>query len=177
MIKIQGTRDLERVAAQLTVAGNVELRRQMLRNIRVAVEPVKPLIRQEALTTLPKSGGLNELVAAAPISIGATISPKTATVKVGISSGRKSKAAKNAQAALARSRRDRGESSAGWIVRDLRSIDNGRARHPVFGDRDRWSDTAVKPGFFTRPCEKFAPVVRAACAVTVKETALAAGFK
>lgn len=41
--------------------------------------------------------------------------------------------------------------------------DQGILSHPVFGDRAKWVDQAshVRPGFFTDPCTKAAPDIRA----------------
>jgi hypothetical protein len=172
-IKIEGTEQLERVSAQLLAAGNVELRKQMLKNIRVSVAPVKPLIRQEALRTLPRSGGANEWVASSTISVGATVSPKTATVAVRASQTRSAVKAKKARAKAA------GKTYRGASTHNLKAIDAGNLRHPTFGRRNlnAWFDEAVKPGFFTRPCKLMAPSVLIACNLTVTETAAAAGFE
>jgi hypothetical protein len=35
--------------------------------------------------------------------------------------------------------------------RDVRSIDAGRLRHPLFGNRGNWYTTRVRPGFVDRP--------------------------
>ena len=32
---------------------------------------------------------------------------------------------------------------------DLRSLDEGRLRHPLFGDREHWYQQNLKPGWFT----------------------------
>lgn len=45
----------------------------------------------------------------------------------------------------------RGRAKSGKSL-DIRSIDEGLVRHPVFGDRDYWKDQKVPPGFFTRAC-------------------------
>lgn len=170
MIKIEGTQQLEDLSAKLLAAGNVELRKQMLKNIRVSVAPVKPLIIAEARGTLPHSGGANEWVASSKISIGATVSPRTATVAVRASNTSSAIKAKKARAKAA------GKKYGGNAMHNLKAIDGGVLRHPVFGNREVWADTKVKPGFFTRPCKLMAPTVWAACNLTVTETAIAAGF-
>lgn len=170
MIKIEGTEQLEKVAAQLTEAGNKVLRRQMLKNLRIAVEPVKPAITHEVMTTLPKEGGANQWVASAPLSVGATASVKGATVAVRMRQPHAEIAAKKQRAKAA------GKTYRGTAQHNLRAINAGVLRHPLFGNRDHWFTTRVKPGFFSRPCEAAAPVIRAACQITVMETAAAAGF-
>jgi hypothetical protein len=172
VIKIEGTEQLERVAEQLAAAGNVELRKRMMVNLRGAVAPVKPLIVAEARGTLPHTGGANEWVASAKIAVGATVSPKTAIVAVRMRqpNAAKSRASKNARAA--------GKRFKGSTTHDLVAINAGTLRHPTYGNRGpgMWFDTEVKPGFFTRPCTLMAPAIRAACNITIAETAAAAGF-
>jgi hypothetical protein len=43
----------------------------------------------------------------------------------------------------------------------LGSIDQGRVKHPVFGNRKAWAVTNIQPGIITDPQEKAAPAVRA----------------
>lgn len=38
--------------------------------------------------------------------------------------------------------------------RDVRSIDAGRLRHPLYGNRGRWYTTRVRPGFVDRPVRR-----------------------
>lgn len=44
----------------------------------------------------------------------------------------------------------------------LRRLDQGRLRHPVFGNRDKWVDQLVTPGWWTRPTEAAVPAVQRA---------------
>lgn len=44
--------------------------------------------------------------------------------------------------------------------RELGRLEAGRMRHPLWGNRRHWFDQSVKPGFWTKPLEKGAPVVR-----------------
>ncbi len=39
-------------------------------------------------------------------------------------------------------------------LRDVRSINAGRIRHPLFGNRRRWYTTQVRPGFVDRPVDR-----------------------
>ena len=79
-------------------------------------------------------------------------------------------AAKKARAKAA------GKKYKGNASHNLAAINSGTLRHPLFGNRDYWYDTPVKPGFFTRPCQLTAPGIRAGCEIAVARTALAAGF-
>lgn len=170
MIKIEGTEQLERVSARLLEAGNVALQKQMLRNLRVSVQPVKPLIRAEALRTLPHAGGANVWVASSKVTVGATVAAKGANVVVRAAQPNGAVKAKKARAKAA------GKTYRGSATHNLTAIDQGVLRHPTYG-HNPWKDTAVKPGFFTRPCKLMAPSVLVACNLTVTETAAAAGFE
>lgn len=61
--------------------------------------------------------------------------------------------------------------------RKVRLVDDGRLNHPVFaeGPRSGWDwvtqTDGMKPGFFTEPCEKAAPDIRAHVLAAMDETA------
>jgi hypothetical protein len=38
--------------------------------------------------------------------------------------------------------------------RDVATVDRGRLRHPLYGNRGRWFTTHVRPGFVDRPARK-----------------------
>jgi hypothetical protein len=44
----------------------------------------------------------------------------------------------------------------------IKQMDEGRVRHPVFGNRSNWAVQSVRPGWWTRPTEKVGPEVRQA---------------
>jgi hypothetical protein len=46
----------------------------------------------------------------------------------------------------------RGRAKGGQTL-DLKSINDGLVRHPVFGNKEHWVDQQVPSGFFTRACE------------------------
>lgn len=139
----------ERLAVQLK-AGEKAMLNLVRRNVRVATAPAAAAIRAEALGTLPRSGGLNEWVAAAKITTSTPIGPKFTGVTI----------------------RDRSKGH------DLKSIDAGVVRHRVYGKwRKNTPAQNVPPGFFTRPVVKLAPAVAAACYAAAVEAAHIAGFK
>lgn len=57
--------------------------------------------------------------------------------------------------------------------RKVQQLDEGVLHHPLYGDRDRWflQLKAMKPGFFTDPCEKAGPQVRDKITAAMRETA------
>jgi hypothetical protein len=43
---------------------------------------------------------------------------------------------------------------------DVRSLDRGRLRHPLYGNRRHWYDQKVTPGWFTKTLQRQAERVR-----------------
>ena len=44
----------------------------------------------------------------------------------------------------------------------IKQMDEGRVRHPVFGNRAAWATQSVRSGWWTKPTEKVGPEVRQA---------------
>lgn len=44
----------------------------------------------------------------------------------------------------------------------IKEMDEGRVRHPVFGNRSAWAVQSVRPGWWTKPTEQVGPDVRRA---------------
>lgn len=148
MPMVEGASELRAVSVRLKEAGLVDLRKEMNAKIRAATLPVRPMVRASALQVLPKRGGLNVWVAKATTRTSVLTGAKTAGVVVRVSK--------------------RGH--------DMKDIDAGQVRHPVYGNRKKWAAQTVPAGFATTPMKKMAPVVGAACVKAMRETAAAAGF-
>lgn len=129
--EVRGSHDLAVLAQRLKAAGNGELRRQLLRSIRGSARKAIPDIRQSALETLPKRGGLAARIADQAYGVQTRLGGSSASVRL-----------------------------AGKGMKELRDIDAGRLRHPVYGDRGRWVTQSVTPGFFSNPIERRAPRIR-----------------
>jgi hypothetical protein len=139
------------VAIRLKLAGEVELRKAMYRNIRLATLPARAAVRASAMETLPKSGGLNAWVAKATTRTTILTGARTAGVAIRVTK--------------------RGH--------DMKDVDAGVVRHPVFARSGRprtWVSQSVPSGFASRPLTALSPAVGAACMVAMRETAAAAGF-
>lgn len=149
MFEVQGAAQLRETALRLRAAGQIELKNAMYRNIRAATIPAKEAVKRSELARLPKRGGLNTYVASSKLSTRTLIGPKTAGVVL-----RQTKPPKH----------------------DLRAMNRGQLRHPLFGNRDHWYSQQIPSGWFERPLIALAPVVRAGCQVAMDETAAAAGF-
>lgn len=151
---IEGASELRAVSVRLKEAGLVDLRKEMNKKIRVATLPARPAIRASALATLPKRGGLNAYVAQATTTTSVLTGLKTAGVVVRVK------------------RRNRRTGKPN----DMKDMDAGDIRHMVFGNPRVWAAQSVPAGFATKPMQKLAPAVGAACVVAMRETAAAAGF-
>lgn len=114
--------------------------KQLKKDLRGPVPEVTKAIKENALATLPKGGGLNEWVAASAVK--ARITESGSAINVHLEASRNSKG---------------GES-------DLKRIDAGKVRHPAWGRRTKgsWSVTSVTPGFFTDPATDPEPWLEAA---------------
>lgn len=99
----------------------------MAKRMRTAAGPVKKEIRESALAILPAREGLNVYVAAAPITVSVRRGARTAGVS--LREGRNSTSGKRSE---------------------LRLIDAGELRHPLWGRRTHWYPQRVLPGFASR---------------------------
>lgn len=128
----QGGDELRRLARDLKAAGS-DLRRELPKALRRAAKPIVAGIREEAVASLPKRGGLGGYVAKASI---------TTSIRTG------------ANPAV----RIVGKKKAGERQVDLPAINRGRLRHPTYGHRP-WVLQQVEPGFWDRAVAAHAPAV------------------
>lgn len=140
------------------------------RNIRAAVVPLPPKIQDSARQTLPKSGGLADLVASSKFTTTTSFIPKTAGVQLRMKAVNQATVDKRARAKSAGKRYPTSPSH------DLVAIDQGRLRHPTYG-RDPWVTQPVPRGFFSRPVVESMPEIQAAVMAAALEAARVAGFK
>ncbi len=119
---IKGAEDLERIGKALKQVGNRELRLELLRAIRTATKPTHQQIRDSARQLLPHRGGLAELIAKSSLTTRTRLSGRSVGVRI-----------------VARS------------SHDIKALDKGRLRHPVYGNRDSWVTQYVKTGWFSTP--------------------------
>ena len=136
-VKVMGAESLSRLARDLKAAGERDLRRELLKGVQRAAKPAKEAAKKAALEELPDVGGLAAEIA------GSKFSAKTNT-------GRNPSVRITAKGRPNRSGREH----------DLRSLDRGRLRHPLYGNRGHWYNQAVKPDWFTEAMKKQAPEVR-----------------
>lgn len=120
-LRIEGARNLEKLSKKLKAAGDATLRKELYAGINRATKPAKTAIKEAARRELPKKGGLNEFIAKSSVT--------TRTRGGGKNPGVQIVAKKKGH--------------------DIRAIDRGRLRHPVWGNRRVWVTQQIKPGFFT----------------------------
>jgi hypothetical protein len=134
VIELHGADDLARLSRVLKDAGEKDLQRQLTAGIRAAMEPVKEALHRSAEAKLPKRGGLAAGIAGSKMRV---------------------------------TRRNTGR-SIGVRLRvenpdNIRRLDRGSVRHPVFG---RWLPGVpaqhVPTGWFTEPTEAARPAFAAA---------------
>lgn len=125
-----GAAQLAALAAALKAAGNKGLQRELSKGINSALKPLKAAVAQSALAKLPSSGGLAARAAGIPVR-----TRRNANGVRVVASGRGG-------------------------MKNVKALDAGSVRHPVFG-RNAWVSQSVTPGFWTEPTEALAPEVRA----------------
>lgn len=125
-IEIRGEEKLTLIGKRLRQLGDGrEIVNDMTREIRSAVPPARTAIRANAVSYLPSQNGLNAFVASTRVSAQVRRGPRSAGVTL------------------------RGSKSSRGKRHDIKRIDQGRTRHPLFGNRRFWYPQAVKPGFFS----------------------------
>ena len=132
-VEVRGADQLTRLARTLRQVGDKDLKKELRRGINEAVQPVKASIRARALSSMPRRGGLNQVMARSRI----TVSQRGSGANPGVRLVTKSH----------NPRIDKG------IVRHpVRAT----------GPREDWTwvDQPVKPGWFTHPAAASAPITR-----------------
>ena len=122
--------ELRKVAAQLRKAERLDLTRELRKGQRQALRPLQPAIKAEALASLPKRGGYNQVMARA-IKV---------TVLTRLSGGPVVRAHIYARGKVEH--------------RDVAAVNVGRLRHPLLGRRRHWFNTNVLPGFVDRAVDR-----------------------
>lgn len=133
LVRVEGVNQLRALGRGFRAAGleGKGFRKELNAAIEVASRPGIAAVRLSARGNLPKAGGLNEYVAKSNIKARTRLTGNAVGVRIAAVKGR----------------------------HNLPDLDEGTARHPVFGNRDVWESNAVTPGWFTQPLERMRPVV------------------
>jgi len=138
--RVTGADQLARLSKQLKEAGDKGLQRELSKGIRDALKPVRTVdLPKSALETLPRKGGINVIVAKTKYTINKRTGNRIAGLRL---------TAKN--------------------IVNLRRIDDGVLRHPVFQNphqkkksaKTAWVNQKVTPGWFTEPTGAAAPDIQ-----------------
>ncbi len=144
---------MRQLAKDLKTAGNKDLRKELLRAGKDVGKNAQGEVRKHALTDLPHRKGLNVWVAA---RVKVTSQTKLTGRNVGVRLRMRHKGLNG--------------------LTDLPAINDGRLRHPTFGD-DPWVLQPIVPGFAWRAVDEVADDLVAGFRTAVDEVArkLAAG--
>ena len=131
-LEIRGADTFARVSKALKRAGDKELRKELYAGINRATKPMRAEAKKSAERNLPRTGGLNKRVARARLTT------------------------------RRRTGKNPGISIVAKGMDQLALMDRGYVRHPVFGNRKRWSTQPIPDaeGWFTTPMEDGAPQAR-----------------
>jgi hypothetical protein len=139
---------LRAVGKALREAADKEQKRELYKAVQRATKPIKEEIKQSAIDTLPKSGGLN--VWASKIKIKTKQSYNGRCPGVTIAGAMNNKAAVSGRGRGRKKVHARKFGTVGATA-DLQAINAGRVMHPVFGHGPLVGLQMVTPGFWDRP--------------------------
>lgn len=133
-LRVEGAGQLASLSKRLRAAGESGkgLRKELLAGIQRSAKPIKADVEESWASRAPHRGGLSQR----PLRLSTRTRGGGRGVGVRIVSA----------------------SRDGY---SLGQIDQGRVKHPVFGNRKAWATTHIEPGIITDPQEQAAPVVRA----------------
>ena len=123
-VYVTGADQLISLSRRLRAAGDKELKKELRVALKDATAPMKAAIRADALENMPKRGGLNEVIAKSRITTQIRSSGRTPGIRLVNK------------------------------THDTRLDSQGRLRHPVFGNRKKWTEQKVRPGWFTKPAAR-----------------------
>jgi len=142
-IIVTGAEEFGVLARRLKEAGDKDLRKELYAGLNRSVKPLRQDVKMAASEQLPHRGGFADLI--------------QSELKV---TARK-RATRNPAIFLL------GKAGA----RDVASVNRGRLRHPLYGNRRRWYNTSVRPGFWTKTLEGDAPRVRVELIEAIRKVA------
>jgi hypothetical protein len=142
-IKVTGAEEFGVLARRLKEAPQ-ELRKELYAGINRSVKPLRQDVKIAAGVALPHRHGYAGLIAS--------------------------------ELKVTARRRAAGRNPAVYLVgkagkRDVSSLNRGRLRHPLYGNRRHWYSQRIRPGFWTVTLEADAPRVRTELVEAIKTVA------
>ncbi|SDZ55141.1 hypothetical protein SAMN05216215_10973 [Saccharopolyspora shandongensis] len=178
-VEIKGTGDFRKAAAELRAAGDGRLRREMGRNMRAAARPAvnaaQDNVRSLKAPATGRGGGGQQR---REFAMSRTRSrSERAKRKAFEGRGLRATIARAVRLQMstgARSASVRIRTQTRFLPEDQRKLpkymDDGRWRHPVFGNRDRWVTQTARPaGWFESAMRRHGPRVRDGAAKAVND--------
>ncbi|MET8826522.1 hypothetical protein ABZX40_28345 [Streptomyces sp. NPDC004610] len=157
-VQITGTGELVMLSRRLRAAGGPRLRQNLSRRIRRAAEPLKSDL-QRAIRTQPLVSEGRKRNRQGTIPRGGpspTRRPLRATLAGGVKISVRQGTSPGARVWMDRAALPPDIRSMPWVIND------GRVRHPVFGNRSRWATQWARPtGWWTRTVQAGTPHMRA----------------
>ena len=129
-IEIRGAEEFGVLSRRLKETGDKGLQKELRAGLQRAGKEGKDAVRPSLATVLPRKGGLAAQMAAGRVSLRAAGAGRNPRVRI-----------------------------VATTPHDLRSMDKGRLRHPVFGHKT-WVQQVIEPGAFSKPIEERAPQMR-----------------
>ena len=133
-VRITGGRDLYTVSRALKQIGDKGLGKQMSKALTDASRELRPAIKASAAALMPHSGGYAATLSKS-LRFRQTVQTSRTTARVVFR-------------VYAEGRKER---------RDVPSLNRGRLRKPLYGNRNHWYTQRVRPGFVDRPVDRAAP--------------------
>lgn len=131
-----GGQSFHALATQMRAEGRKDLSKEMGAALEKAAEPVELEIKVEAEAAAPSSGGYRAVLS------------KSLRFKVSKRAGGRTATLKLVTYAEGQSER-----------RDIQAFDRGLLRHPLWGNRNHWYVTPVRPGFHERGTDRAMPAM------------------
>lgn len=151
-VEILGTAQLGQLSRRLRTAGGPRLQRNLARRVRRAAEPLHRDLQKAIVSVQLSSTGRKKR--GGP-------SPTTRPLRKNIA-GAVRLSVRQAGRPSARVWLDRSRLPAGVTMGVVARIDEGRLRHPVFGNRKRWATQTARPtGWWSRTVQNGTPRMRA----------------
>lgn len=133
----KGITELQNLARDLKEAGSKEFRKEFRDAGKRIGVPVGQAMKESAVSELPHHGGLGTWVAARMVT---TVQVRLAGANIGVRFKSRRRGVKG--------------------LSDLAALNNGRARHPLFGDKSHWYVTPVKAGWIGKALDPMADDIR-----------------
>lgn len=160
-VRILGTGQLVTLSARLRRAGGPRLRNNFARRIRRAAEPLQRDLQQAIRTQSITSEGRRAGGRGGPSP---TTRPLRSTLAGGVRISVRQGASPGARVWMDKGRLPGDLKNMPWV------IENGRIRHPVFGNRRRWATQWARPsGWWSRTVRAGTPRMTAEVARVVDD--------